>query len=111
MWFCSSLMVHDAQILSLRSFDPAQSPGTKFVRKLDQHKISDFIFNLGNESWDIIFNTDDVNRMYNSFLNTYLKIFQASFPLTKVTTRSKSNQWITVGFKLLVSKKRNCYIK
>jgi hypothetical protein len=97
MPFINGLSDHDAQILALRAFDPGQPPGTKFVRKLDQHKISDFLFKLGNESWPSIFNTDDVNFIYNSFLNTYLKIFHASFPLTKVTSQSKCNQWITVG--------------
>ena len=93
--FPNGLSDHDAQILAFKTY-PGQSPGTKFVRKVDQQTISDFTLTLSNESWSDIFNTDDVNLMYNSFLNTYLRIFYAYFPLTRVTNQNKCNRWITV---------------
>jgi len=43
---------------------------TLVARKMDQQSILDFT--LSNESWSNIFITDDVNLMFNSFLNTYL---------------------------------------
>jgi hypothetical protein len=33
------------------------------------------------ESWDQVFDGNDVNKIFNSFLNAYLRIFYASFPL------------------------------
>jgi len=83
--FPNGLSDHDAQILAFKTLYSGWSPGSKFVRKVDQQTISDFTYTLSNESWSDVFNTDDVNLMYNSFLNTYLRIFYASFPLTRVT--------------------------
>jgi len=56
----------------------------KTVRKTNKHTISDFNEKLRCESWDSIFNFKDVNAMFNSFLNIYLRIFYSSFPLKKV---------------------------
>jgi len=56
---------------------------TKLIRKTDTHTISDFIYILSNETWDSVFDATDVNLMFNSFLNTYLRIFYSCFPLKK----------------------------
>jgi hypothetical protein len=41
--------------------------------------------NLSYESWTDIFNiNDDVNLMFNSFINTYLRIFNQRFHYKKV---------------------------
>ena len=77
---------------------------------MDQQTISDFTLTLSNESWSNIFNADDVNLMYNSFLNTYLRIFYASFPLTRVTSQNKCNQWITVGIRTSCKRKRELFL-
>jgi hypothetical protein len=42
------------------------------VRRVDQHEIASFIYYLSNESWDSISNNNDVNLMFNSFLNTWV---------------------------------------
>jgi hypothetical protein len=68
--------------------------------------ISDFIFKLCNESWDGVFSYNDVNLMFNSFLNTYLKIFYSSFPLIRSKSRNYNNNWITLGIKNLMQMKK-----
>jgi len=55
----------------------------KTIRKINKFTISDFIDKLSCESWDSVFNSEDANAMFNSFLNIYL-IFNSSFPLKKV---------------------------
>ena len=45
------------------------------MKKINKYKISDFINKLSNELLDTIFNSDDVDAMFNSFLNIYLRIF------------------------------------
>ena len=87
--FSNGLSDHDDQILAIRTLYSRQSPGSKFVRKVDQQTISDFILTLSNDSWSSIFNTDDVNLMYNSFLNTYLRIFYTSL---QAKTRATNGQ-------------------
>jgi len=61
----------------------------------------DFIAKLSCESWDTVFNSEDVNTMFNSFLNIYLRIFYSSFPLKKVISRNNKDnkKWITIGIK------------
>ena len=45
----------------------------KTIRKINKFTISDFIDKLSCESWDSIFNSEDINAMFNSFLNIYLR--------------------------------------
>jgi hypothetical protein len=46
--------------------------------------------------------------MFNSFLNTYLKIFYSSFPIIRVTNRyeNQCKKWITQGIKISCKHKR-----
>jgi hypothetical protein len=84
----------------------------KTTRKINEHTISDFFNKLSCESWNTIFNSEDVNDMFNSFLNIYLRIFYSSFPLKKVIGRNKNdnNNWITTGIKTLCRHKRELYL-
>lgn len=75
------------------------------------------MIDLSYESWDIIFKDNDVNTVFNNFLNTYLRNFYYTFPL--ITEYKPSNkEWITKGTKTclyLIStninnlKLRECY--
>jgi len=78
--FSSDLSDHDAQILTIKIPIQMQSDKPKSIRRIDKYTISDFTFKLSNESWDSVFNNEDVNLMFNSFLNTYLRIFDSNFP-------------------------------
>jgi hypothetical protein len=91
--FWNNLSDHDAHILTINIPVQKQSARSKLVRKVDKHTIFDFIFKLSNEFWDGI-NNNYVNLMYNSFVNTYLKIFYSSFPLIRTKSRNYSNTWI-----------------
>ena len=73
---------HDAQLLVITT-DYSHVPTHKFqtVRKINKYTISDFIDKLSCKSWDAIFNSEDVNAMFNSVLNIYLRTFNYSFPL------------------------------
>jgi len=49
--------------------------------------MAEFQNSLTYESWDQVFDSNDVNNIFNSFLNTYLRIFYAPFPLRKLITK------------------------
>jgi hypothetical protein len=89
-------------------------PSNKFriVRKINKYTTSNFINELSNESWDAIFNNEDINVMFNSFLNTYLRIFYSSFPIIRVTNRyeNQCKKWITQGIKIPCKHKRGLYL-
>jgi hypothetical protein len=61
-----------------------------------------------NESWDTVFNSDNVNDMFNSFLNNYLRIFHSSFPPHRIIIKKNTtnNNWITKGIKISCKNKR-----
>jgi hypothetical protein len=71
------------------------------IRKINEHTINDSLIKLGYKTWDTIFSTDDINKMFNSFLNSYLKIFYSSFPLKRVhmskKIKMKNKNNITLG--------------
>jgi hypothetical protein len=46
-----------------------------YIRDTDKYGISDFKIKLSNEMWDNVFENNYVNSIYNSSLNTYLRVF------------------------------------
>ena len=58
----------------------------------------------------MFFSETEVNKIYNNFLNTYLRIFYASFPLVKVKTSQSTKPWITKGIKISCLNKRRLYL-
>ena len=72
----------------------------KTARKFNNCTISDFINKLSNESWDMVFNSEDIYYMFNSFLNDYLRIFNSSFPLQTVMVKNNLTERGVVQIKL-----------
>jgi hypothetical protein len=81
----NGLSDHYVQSITLHSFN-MRTP-TKIcmqIRKINKHTINYLLIQLGYETWDSMFSTDDINNMFNSFLDYYLKIFYFSFPLKRI---------------------------
>jgi len=106
----NDLSDHDAQILTIKTSVQNQSDRLKTIRKVDKHTINEFIYALSNESWDNVFNKNDVNFVFNSFLNTFKKNFHSSFPLIRTKSRNYKFNWITVGIKTSCKRKRELFI-
>jgi len=73
-----------------------------FKQRTDKSSITDFNTKLSYESWGNIFAENDVNTIFNNFLNTYLRIFYSSFPLKKVRHKSCNKAWLTPGINFQV---------
>ena len=75
---------HDVQIRVIHNLS-VQNYNNYFYfgQKIDKCSITDFNPKLSYESWDDIFMDNDVNTIFNNFLNTYFRIFQSSFPHKK----------------------------
>jgi len=52
-------------------------------RKINKHTINDFLNKLNYETWDTIFSTNDVNKMFNSFFGFLLENFLFQFSTKK----------------------------
>jgi hypothetical protein len=90
--FPNDISDHDAQILTIKGLPLVQSDKSQSIRKVDKYTISDFIYKLSNESWNSVFDNNDGNLKFNSFLSIYLRIFYSSFPLVRIKRRQKKNQ-------------------
>lgn len=107
----NGLSDHDAQSIKLPSFSPELPPKKyRVIREINEYTINDFHRNLSYETWESVFSTEDVNRMFNSFLDSYLKIFNSSFPLKRVYSANKSTNWITPGIITSCNRKRELFI-
>jgi hypothetical protein len=53
------------------------------IRKHNKYTLNYFLTKLSYETRDITFSRDNVNIMFNAFLDSYLKIFYSNFPLKK----------------------------
>jgi len=59
--------------------------------------------------WEQVFDGNDVNEIFNSFLNTFLKIYYSSFFLIQVKNKMNQNSWITPGIITSCKHKRELY--
>jgi hypothetical protein len=55
----------------------------RFIRNIDEYGISDFKNKLSYEMWDNVFENNDVNSIYTSFLNMIFKSILIKFPSKK----------------------------
>jgi len=106
----NGLSDHDAQSIILHKI-LEQNSNTYFYynQKRDKLSIIDFNTKLSYESWEDIFTENDVNTIFNNFLNTYLRIFQSNFPLKKVHHKSCKKAWLTPGIKISCINKRKLF--
>ena len=80
------------------------------IRKFNKFSLSQFAANLSYEKWGSVFVEEDVNTVFNNFLNTYLRIFNSSFPLQKIYSTYNNELWITTGIKTSCKHRRELYL-
>jgi hypothetical protein len=83
---------------------------THIGRNINPSSVMDFKLNLSYESWDSVFLDEDVNVIFNDFLNTYLRIFKASFSVKKCLAKSNTKPWLTTGIRTSCLRKRDPYL-
>jgi hypothetical protein len=77
----NSISDHDAQLILIHDIIlPIPPKGCWITRKFDKGSLADFNYKLSSEIWNDVFEENDVNVMFNSFLNIFLRHFYASFP-------------------------------
>jgi hypothetical protein len=55
------------------------------------------VYNLTNETWEGIYELNDVKEIFNLFIQTCLLVYESSFSIKNVTMKHKNNGWITTG--------------
>jgi len=103
----NGLSDHNAQIITINDITVDKRMGqTQSIRKFNKFSISQFAVNLSYENWDNVFIGEDLDTVFNTFLNTYLRIFNSSFPLQKIYSTHNNKPWITTGIKTSCQHKR-----
>jgi len=107
----NGLSDHDAQIIEIANiFNINPKNHYKLTRRTDSNSILTFIDLLSHENWEEVFLEENVNTIFNNFLNFYLRIVNASFPVVKRKEFNKSNPWIMTGIKISCTTKCNLYV-
>ena len=65
---------------------------------------------MSYEVWDRIFGENDVNKIFNNFQNTFLRIFYTSFPKNKIQVQKKDCSWMSKGIKIAITHKKELYL-
>ena len=69
--------------------------------------------NFSYENWENVFDftsDNNVNVIFNNFLNTYLWIFYCCFPLHKSLVRNKCKGWLKKGILISCRHKEDLYL-
>ena len=94
----NGLSGHDAQLLILNTGQKKEKECHTYTkRKINKYTIADFQLKLSHETWELVFDGNDINKIFNSFLNIFLRIYYYSFPLIQAKSKMNQNSWITAG--------------
>jgi hypothetical protein len=100
----NGLSDHDAQLITLSNISFLNSSSSSLTRRsIDQYTIMEFKMNLSFEYWADVFNmNDDLNAIFN----TYLRIFNNSFPYKMFVSTHTRQPCLTTGIKVSCTRKR-----
>jgi len=86
----NGLSDHDGQIIQLESKCMQKQPNEfRSIQNINKRYMKDFKTKLSYEIWDTIFGDNDVNRIFNNFHNTFLRIFYSRFPKKKIQIKKR----------------------
>jgi exonuclease III len=107
----NGLSDHDAQILTISNFfvsiinvDPY------YIRIINKNAIAEFHLQLSWERWDYVFGKNDVNFMFNNFLNIYLRYYHSSFIKKEIKHQPIKKQWFTKGIRISCNRKKQLFL-
>jgi len=107
----NGLSDHDAQLLVLHdAIINNQIPHSTIIRQINENTIAQFKLNLSYENWSETFTEDNIDINFKNFLNTYLRIFNSTFPYKRIYPNRNRNAWITKGIKTSCKRKEALYI-
>jgi hypothetical protein len=108
----SGISDHNAQLIMIHDMMLPIPPKVYFItRKTDKCSLNDFNYRLSFEMWNDVFEENDVNIMFNSFLNIFLRLFNTSFLKSIIKPHiTKKNLLISSSVKTKCNIKRHLYM-
>jgi len=87
---------HDAQLLMLnRGHKKVNERHTYIKRKINKYNLADIQLKLSHEMWELVLDGNDLIKIFNSFLNIFLRIYYSSFPSIQAKNKINKNSWCT----------------
>jgi hypothetical protein len=75
----NGLSDHDGQLIHMNNINLQNSiSSVQLIRKLSKSSMNEFVIQLSYETWNDVFTDQDIDTIFNSFLNTYLRIFYSN---------------------------------
>ena len=106
----NGLSGHDGQSLTLFNLSiPPQNRKLIHTINFDNNTVTDFQIQLSYEQWNNVSGNNNVNEIFNNFLNTYLRCHYSSFNKKTIKIPHDNNHWITTGIKTSCKKKRELF--
>ena len=94
----NGLSDHNPQLLILNKGQKKEKESHTYIgRKINKYIIADFQLKLSHETGELVFDENDVNKIFNSFLNIFLRMYYSSFPLIQAKNKMNQYSWITPG--------------
>jgi hypothetical protein len=87
------LLIHDITIFS-------HSKRSRIIRKIDEISLLNFNLSLSTKQWKEIFDENEVNIMFNTYLNIFLRYFCNSFPKLYSRPYINAKAWISSSIKI-----------
>jgi hypothetical protein len=90
-----------------------QTSETRIIRNFNRYCIHDFNTKLSYEVWDKIFGDNDVNKIFNNFHDSVLRIFHSSLTKKKIQVqkKKKDSTWMSEGIKVSINHKKELQLK
>lgn len=109
--FINGLSDRDAQTIMLSGTEclPNEHPPS-FITITDDTSALNFIDMLRHENWEVIFQESDVYKIFNSFHDTYLRIFHSYFPIKKKQIATRLKLWLSTDIKNSCINKRKLFL-
>jgi len=106
--YLNGLSDHDAQVIANDNACALNvNTDPNCVRIITKNSIAQFQFQPSWESREGVFGGNDVNLMFNNFLNSYLRYYHSCFLEKKRKHQVRKNQWIRRGIRVSCNRKRN----
>jgi hypothetical protein len=93
-------MDHDAQIMLFHDATiSAHNKCAQMLRNIDEYLLLNFNYNLGFELWEDVFDENEANIAFQTFLNIFIRYFYSSFPISLTRPHINNKAWITSSIK------------
>ena len=84
----------------------------KFIRKINDKSILKFRESISKYDWDYIYSNNDINSIFNYFIDNLIQLYNLHCPMIKVKEKSKHNKpWLYFSLIKCINKKNRMYKK